>query len=406
MKKKAWFLVGLLIGVLFIVESVMAHKLFTTRFAGGGDFYPSWAAARALLLEGRDPYSPDVSAEIKAAMIGPNQEETISYSFAYPLPVIFLFWPLVYCSYDWVQAIWMVTLQWVAVVIVIGLLCLERWHPPPVGLIGSLLGMLFLYPITRSIFLGQFTLHITLFLVIALWAMRCGRDGLAGVLLALTFIKPQMVVFVVPWLVLWVVRQRRWRLIGGLLAGGAGLLLAAMALSPRWPISFLEGVQRYRSIDGVYDPLAVLMNLVWLGGPEAMRYVLAGLLLLAMLVIWWWDWWDGEESFLRATHWAIVMSLLIIPQTGTTNQAILLIPLFAWLHRALKQWRHWQVLIGASGLLAGLWVLFLSTIQGNWENPVMFLPLPLFSLTALVGIEVHRWWVARRTSGAFSCKGQ
>jgi hypothetical protein len=42
------------------------------------------------------------------------------------------------------------------------------------------------------------------------------------------------------------------------------------------------------------------------------------------------------------------------------------------------------------GLLVVLWVLFLGTIQGNYENPAMFLPLPLFSLAILVGAEAHR----------------
>jgi hypothetical protein len=69
---------------------------------------------------------------------------------------------------------------------------------------------------------------------------------------------------------------------------------------------------------------------------------------------------------------------------------MLLIPLFAWLKRAFERWRRWQVLIAVSGLLVALWVLFLGTIQGNYENPVMFLPLPLFSLAVLVGAEAYR----------------
>ncbi len=125
-----------------------------------------------------------------------------------------------------------------------------------------------------------------------------------------------------------------------------------------------------------------------------------------MLAVWWREWRGGEDAFLRATHWAIVISLLITPQTGTTNQVILLIPLFAWLPRALKQWGRGWVVIGASGLLTALWVFFLSTIQDNWENPVMFLPLPLFCLLVLVGIEAHRWWTNRRPVGAADLKGR
>ena len=390
MRKREWLWIGILIIVLFVLESVAVHAFYASRFPGTNDFYPRWAGARTLLLEGRDPYSPEVSAEIRAVLVGPNREGTISYSFAFPLHVIFLFWPLVYCSYDWSQAIWMVTLQWVVVATVIGLLRLERWRSSPIGMVGLLLATLAFYPVTRSVMLGQLTLHITLFLVAALLAMQRGRDGWAGVWLALTSIKPQMVIFVAPWLILWAVGKRRWRMLGGLVAGGSCLLLASLALFPRWPLSFLESLLRYSEEAGGRNPLAVLMGLAWPDGPEAVRYILAGLLVLAMLASWRRGWRGGEETFFSATYWSIVVGLLTFFQTGTTNQVILLVPLFAWLKGALGRWKRWQVLIAVGGLLVVLWVLFLGTIQGNWENPVMFLPLPLLSLAILVGAEAHR----------------
>jgi hypothetical protein len=57
------------------------------------------------------------------------------------------------------------------------------------------------------------------------------------------------------------------------------------------------------------------------------------------------------------------------------------------------------VLIGVIGLLVALWALFLGTIEGNWENPVMFLPLPILCLAVLVGTGVHHWWITRRQAG-------
>lgn len=395
---RMWLLAGLLIGMLFALESVAVHAFFTTRFPGISDFYSRWAGARALLLEGRDPYSIEVTTEIQA-VIGVDPLRTGKGGFAYPLYVLFLFWPLVYLPYDWVQAIWMVMLQWVTVATVAGLLRLERWRPSSVGLAGLFLGTLFLYPVARTIFLGQFTLHVTLFLVAALWALQRGRDGWAGVCLAATSIKPQMIVLVVPWLVLWAVGRRRWRLVGGLLAGGMLLSLAALFFFPRWPVSFLEDVLRYSRVAGGRNPLTVLIGLVWPGGPEAVCYGLAGLLLLAMLVAWRRGWRDDGEFFIQATHWTITIGLLVLFQTGTTNHVMLLIPLFAWLRRALKRWDRWWVVIGVIGLLVALWVLFLNTINGNWENPVMFLPLPLLSLAVLVGIEAHHWWATRQPAG-------
>jgi hypothetical protein len=392
---RMWLLVGLLIGVLFVLESVAVHAFFATLFPGCSDFYSRWAGARALLLEGRDPYSLEVTAEIQV-VIGVDPAYEGKGGFAYPLYVLFLFWPLVYCSYDWTQAVWMVTLQWMAVATVAGLLRLGRWRPSPVGLARLFLGTLFFYPVARTIMLGQFTLHVTFFLVAALWALQRGSDDWAGVWLAAASVKPQMVVFIIPWLVLWAVGQRRWRLVRGLLVGGGQLLLASLALFPRWPISFLEDVQRYSKVASGRNPLAVMMGLVWPGGPEAVRYGLVGLLLLAMLGAWWRGWRDDGKFFVRAIHWTIITSLLVTFQTGTTNQVLLLIPLFTWLQEALERWGRWRVLIGVSSLLVALWGLFLSTISGNLEDPVMFLPLLFLSLAVLIGIEISHWRAARR----------
>jgi len=389
-----------LIAVLFAVECATLQINLTTRLPGTTDFYSRWAGARALLLRGRDPYSLEVTHETQEALRIDTALEGKG-GFAYPLYVIFTFWPLVYLSYDWVQAIWMVTLQWAVMVIALVLLKLETWTPSPLGLAGLLLATLFFYPVTRTIILGQFTLHVTLFLVLALWALQHGRDGWAGAALAATTIKPQMVILIGPWLVLWALAQRRWRMLGGLLAGGSILLLASLAMFPRWPISFAEDVLRYSKVAGGRNPLAVLIGLVWPGAPESVRYVLTALVTLAVLGAWLRGLRHHTKDRLSlALYWTIAASLLVLFQTGTTNQVLLLIPFYAWLHSAVRRWGGLWVSLAVGTLLIALWILFLSTIHGIWEDPIMFLPLPLLSLAILVGIEYNRWQSKRRSETA------
>ncbi len=265
-----WLLGILLIGALFLAESVAVHHLFTTRFPGGYDFYAPWAGARALLLEGRDPYGTEVTSEIQIAKgIDPALRDEGKGGFAYPLHVIFSFWPLVHLPYSWAQAIWMVLLQWVTVATVVVLLRLVHWTPRPLALAGLFLGALSLYPVARSTMLGQFTLHVTFFLAVTLLALRNHQNIIAGAALALTSIKPQMVILVVPWILLWAISRHRWRLVWGLLGSGATLRLGSLALFPRWPISFVESVTRYSAVAGGRWPIMVLNGLVgiaWLYG--------------------------------------------------------------------------------------------------------------------------------------------
>jgi hypothetical protein len=43
-------------------------------------------------------------------------------------------------------------------------------------------------------------------------------------------------------------------------------------------------------------------------------------------------------------------------------------------------------------LFFGLWSLFVLTVDGNIEAPIMYLPLPLF---ILFGLLWSRWWILR-----------
>lgn len=383
--RREWIILGVLFLTLFALESWAAHRYLTSVVPGANDFYSRWAGARALLREGRDPYGLDVTAEIQP-LIGIHPSEVGRGGFNYPLHVIFLFWPLVYLPYDWTQAIWLVTLQWVTIGAAVGLLGRARWRPSPAGIVALLLAVLSFYPVTRSILLGQFTLWVLLFLALALWALDRGHDGRAGILLAATSIKPQMVIFIGPWLLLWAIGQRRWRFVTGLLGGGAAMLAASLALFPRWPLSFLADVQRYDDFAGGRNPLQMVFELIWPGGSTGLRYAATAALLAVMLFTWWRGWRGSRADFDRALHWTIVVGLLVTFQTGTTNQVLLLIPLFAWLRLGVKRWGVGGTAVLTVLVSAGLWVLFLATIAGDYENPILFLPLPFLCLAVLIGL--------------------
>ncbi|MCI0395292.1 MAG: DUF2029 domain-containing protein [Chloroflexi bacterium] len=382
--------------MLFILQVVGMHATFARQVTAAADFHSRWYGARALLLEGRDPYSPEVTAEIEAIR-DPNQRRTNSFSFAFPLHVIFVFWPLAYLPYDWAQVAWMVALQWMAIAIAAGMLLLEGWRPAPAAAAGVILATLFFYPAARTILLGQFTLPVTLFLVLCLLAWQRGRDGRAGFWLAATSIKPQMVVLVGLWLVLWAISRRRWRFVRGMLLGGGLMLAASLALLPRWPLSFLEDVQRYAEVASGRHPLDVLLEMAWPGASRLAFYLLAAVLLLLMGLAWWRGWGQDGPRATRALYWTMAVTLLVLFQTGSTNQAILLIPLLAWLAEVNRRWGRWPALLGAAVLVVAPWVLFLNTIRGNYENPLLLLPLPFFCLAVLFILD-FRFWILDRES--------
>jgi hypothetical protein len=97
----------------------------------------------------------------------------------------------------------------------------------------------------------------------------------------------------------------------------------------------------------------------------------------------------------------MAVSLLVLFQTGSTNQALLFIPLFLWFWQGLKGWGRLPSIVMAVVLIFGPWILFLTTITGDYENPILLLPLPFFCLVVL-GLQM--WLMRRRGLGAV--KGQ
>lgn len=382
--------------VLFLAEVVAVHSFFATKVLAAADFHSRWYGGKVLLVEGRDPYSPEVTAEIEAIR-DPEGNRNNSFSFAFPLHVIFTFWPLSYFSYDWAQSFWMVTLQWAIFAITLLMMRMVGWKPSPLGIGGALLGSIFFYPAARTILLGQFTLHVTLFMALSIYFLRQRRDGWAGIWLAATSIKPQMVLMVGVWMVLWALFKRRTRFLWGLIGGGLALLAGSMILLPRWPISFFEDIQRYAAVASGRNPMDVLGEFILPGSPTLIGTVVTVVLLLSTLVAWYWgvggkispvriDPRDEDLANIRfewVLFWTIAVSLLVLFQTGSTNQMLLFIPLFLWFWEGLKSWGRLPSVIVAVVLIIGPWILFLTTKSGNYEHPLLLLPLPVFCLIVL-----------------------
>lgn len=395
MTRRHWFALIFVIAVLMAVEIVAVHESFVSVALGGNDFYPRWAGARAFLVENRNPYSEEVTREIIAVM-DPEDRGLNSFSFAYPLHAILVFLPLSYLSYDWAIASWMVIVQWAAIATLAVLLRYHGWQPSPLALVALILATLFFYPVARSILLGQFTLHVTLVAVTTILALKQQRDWLAGLIFSLASIKPQMILLVGAWLVLWALRNKRYQFLVGLAIGGGVLLAASMALVPSWPIDFLSTLGQYSDLASGKEPLEVFLGLFLSNEFLWLKWLLLASLAIATVIIWWKGLRD-QISFDTVLYWSIAVNLLAFFQTGTTNQVLLVMPFIAWLAASRARPWAWPVFTLAAIVLVAIWILFFQTIRGDYENPILFLPLPLLALAVIV-FRLARPLLARPTS--------
>lgn len=383
--RKGRLIAAALIGVALIINVIASYALFTRPYPGFNDYLTVWEASRLFFYKGLDPYSAETSLAIQTRIFGraalPDEQPN---HFAYPFYAIYFVYPFIHAEYEWATAAWLVFLEVCLIGALILLLDLFKWRARPLTLTGLVIFTLFAYPPARGLVLGQVS-HVVYFLqVAALWAFVRQRHGLAGVLLALSTFKPQMSVFIVPFLLLWTLWRRRWRMIGAFSLTMAALIGSSFLLQPNWIEGFLYQLTLYPSYIEVSTPVWVVTDyLLGLGrGAEIGLNVLGALLML----------WAWREALRRGTigdfAWAFMLTLtlthLIGLRTATPHFVVFLVPLMFYL-RAWARQRRYGAMVGVlTALFALPWVYFLLTLgEGKFEHPTLFL-LPFLALIALM----------------------
>ncbi len=397
MRWQRWLWLLLVIVPLVLAgQSWFTYRYFTSRHPGGNDFYPRWEAGCAIFWTGENPYSEAVTLRTQIGLLGhPARPGEDRAAYAYPLYTLILYWPLCFLrDYALARAVWMTLTLYALTAGTILTLTLSGWRPPPRLLGATVLWTGLAYAHVRAIVLGQIATPVFLTMVVAIWMARRNRPAWAGVMLALSTIKPQMSFLLIAWLLWWGAWRQQWRM---WIAFGLTLLLltlAAMVLVPTWPLDFLSDLIAYRHswiVDAEHLPpealppierlaykslISILVHLV-LHWPTAVEIV--GLLGGAAFAAWiaWRNRHAEGEAFLWTTAWMLTLTHFLTPVPATTHYSMLMLPLFLSLARLKREKAIWGWM---AVTLIVPWLVFLLTLQGNRESFWAYLPLPLIVL--------------------------
>lgn len=363
------------------------------------DLYPRWLGARELLLHGRDPYRDDITREIQVGYYGrvldpsrPNDPRD-QQAFAYPVYVVLILAPTVTLPFAIVHK-WVFWLFVVLTAISVPLwLHTLKWRISASGKIAWALLTLSCFPAVQGLKLQQLTVLAAAIIAAAMSAVAQRRLVLAGVLLAMATIKPQLVFLLTIWLCLWVTSQwrERQRLFWSFAITLAVMVGAGEWLLPGWIQEFRTALASYYSYTG--------------GGTSVLDVLLTKTLgrlgsLVMVLTLFWFNWKKRHAAESTAEFWwmfcfVMATTLLVIPTFAPYNQ-ILLLPAGMLFLRAIHDLWHGgrlrQFLVAvtttslfwsypaAAGLSIALLFLPAVTVQKAWRLPFY----PSFAIPVMV----------------------
>jgi hypothetical protein len=385
--------------VIVVIALIYTNYHYVVVAPGGNDFLARWMGAKSWLVDGMNPYDPEVSLRSQEAIYGrpaiPEEGEDVAH-FVYPLPVMIFFGPFGLLPYNEARAIWMTLLE-------LGLLFLTwisfnlaKWSPSRI-----MMGVLLVFSVVwyhgfRAVILGQFAIFEALMMAGTLLAIQRKQDWLAGILLTLTICKPQMSFLFIPFVVIWGISRRRWTLVLSAVGSFAVVIGLSLLVLPGWPLQWIQQLLSYPEYTTTQPPVSIVADLFpslssWI------RLALSSFFVVYLI----WEWILALRKGDRWFHWTAAMTILvtnlIVVRTATTNYLAMVPGMLLVFSVLIDRWRKRGSI--AVGLILfvffiGLWALFLLTVDGNLESPAMYLPLPIFMLIALWWT---RWWCIKPT---------
>jgi hypothetical protein len=376
------------------------------------DLYPRWLGARELLLHHRDPYSPELEREIQSGYYGRPLDPARAgdpkdrQGFAYPVYVVFLIAPAIGFPFATVQEVF----RWLLVIVTAATVPLWlrafRWLPTPVVTAILIILTLGFFPVVQGLKLQQLTLAVSGFIAGCVVLLVSGHLLLAGILLALATIKPQLVLPLVLWLVLWACsewRQRRNFLLG--FCGTMTLLLAgAHWVLPGWFGSFRAALRAYREYTG--RPVSVLATVT----TPTLGAIFTVLVIVVAAVVCWRARHQTADSpaFVFVSSLVLAVTVVVIPMTALYNQALLLpgVLFLIWNVKIFKTKDVFTRSAGIAAVLVFFWpwlaafVLTIASValppasvQRAWSAPLwssMMTPVIVLLLLATIAGSVLR----------------
>lgn len=306
----------------------------------GADFYTFWLAAQSNFLEGKNPYSEDVTLLSQIGIYGkpatPDQDQV---AFAYPVYSLFILLPIAWMDYAWAESAWMV----INILLLVSAIYLSFPKAP------RWLGISFLvfYPVTFGLILGNFAVTIAAILIL-FYGFFVQRDHpssflqiLMGLLVAWITAKPQFTWFFLIFILLISLRKKYNHFLISLILSGLVFFSVSFVLVPGWFLQWLGRIQEYagyvQSQPTITNFLAVFKSpQIMNAGTWIFGLICAGISIWLLLL-----WIKKKLIDIKLFAWIGFVTYLFHPHGISYEQLCFLVPLLCWMGITKDtRWRH------------------------------------------------------------------
>ena len=247
----------ILLAVVVAAPLAYLHIVNRTIPSARTGLLPRWIGTRAA-LHGQDPYSPAVLREIQTAFYGhplAPGEKLNPENFLYPATVIPLLAPLAPFSWPVARLLFLVfSVPFLALGFWVCLASLGlRWTAR--ARVAIVILALAAWATMWGFRVLQLTVPVAACIFIAWFLLARGRPVLAGILLALATIKPQLLLPLLLALLIWALLRRQWALIASFLGTMAAQLIVVQIMVPHWFPQWRASLRNYTGVTNTAMPL-------------------------------------------------------------------------------------------------------------------------------------------------------
>jgi hypothetical protein len=386
MKRIAGARLWLGIALLATVASVPKQLHDTLRIIPShwSDSYSQWMGTHAL-FHGTDPYTTSFTHTIEVGFYGkiPDNPKADTQAFVYPAHAAFVLWPL--SRLPWRAARIALTAVLPPLValsawmwVVLGGVKRHRWMI--VALVACSWPAIWAYQQT------QLTVVVLAAVATACFLLSRNLEVLAGIVLSIATIKPNLVLLLLLWLVVQMAIQRRWRFLSAFCMATAGPLIASEILFPGWVRHWVIAARQYSD-----TPFKVPLFTLMLG--HAAGLALGGLLAAWVLFRLWKVGVAAPASakFNYAVALILALTVCLIPTTiWMIYNELALIPAVLLIFSE-RQKRQGMAAIGRVGIYELLGVVPLCALVATCLGPstvLAYLPFVNLLIPPLLAIAL------------------